>query len=74
MCLAVPMQLTTIDDDGVGIAELDGVRHEVDLSLVDAAAGDFVIVHAGFAIETLNREEADLRLAMFKELAQARDE
>ncbi len=70
MCLAVPMRIREIRDDGMGMGELDGAEHAVDLSLVaDPRAGDFVIVHAGYAIEKLDRKEADERLALFNELA-----
>lgn len=73
MCLAVPMLLTEVRDDTQGVAELDGARFDVDLSLLDApAAGDYVIVHAGFAIEKLDRDEADARLELFDELARSR--
>jgi hydrogenase expression/formation protein HypC len=72
MCLAIPMKIVEINDAGIGIADLDTTRHEVNLSLVDSpVVGDYVIVHAGFAIEKLDREEADERLALFEELAQA---
>lgn len=70
MCLAVPMLLKEIRDDAVGVGDLDGSRHEVDLSLLEnPQPGDFVIVHAGFAIEKLDEEEANERLALFEELA-----
>ena len=76
MCLAVPMQLVEVREDGTGVAELDGARHDVDLSLVEeAAVGEYVIIHTGFAIEKLDQQEADARLALFAELAAAyRDE
>jgi hydrogenase expression/formation protein HypC len=64
------MQVIELDAGGTGTVELDGARHAVDLSLIDdPQPGDYVIVHAGFAIERLDREEADLRLQMFEELA-----
>ena len=73
MCLAVPIKVTELRDDDTGVADLDGARHEVDLSLIDdPQVGDYVIVHAGFAIERLDREEADERLALFAELAATR--
>jgi hydrogenase expression/formation protein HypC len=72
MCLAVPMQIQEIRADGMGIGDLDGVQHDVDLSLVaDPRVGDYIIVHAGYAIEKLDRQEADERIALFKELAAA---
>jgi len=66
MCLAVPMKIVEIRDDGKGVAELEGSRQVVDLSLVsDVRVGVYVIVHAGFAIETLDQAEADATLALF---------
>jgi hydrogenase expression/formation protein HypC len=73
MCLAVPMVVVETRDDGWGVCDLDGIRREVNISLVDAVAGDYVIVHAGFAIEKLDRVEADARIAMFEELAAAEE-
>ena len=54
----------------MGIGELDGAEHDVDLSLVpDPRVGEYVIVHAGYAIEKLDQKEADERIALFRELA-----
>lgn len=70
MCLAVPMRIREILPNGIGLGDLDGAEHEVDLSLVaDPHVGDYVIVHAGYAIEILNETEADARIALFAELA-----
>jgi hydrogenase expression/formation protein HypC len=64
------MKILDVRPDGMGVGELDGVQHEVDLALLlDPRVGDFVIVHAGYAIEKLDRTEADARLALFRELA-----
>jgi hydrogenase expression/formation protein HypC len=64
------MQLVAVGDDERGEVELEGVRYPVDLALIEApAAGDYLIVHAGYAIERLDRAEADARLALFAELA-----
>jgi hydrogenase expression/formation protein HypC len=72
MCLAVPMKLISVRDDAHGTAELDGAHYEVALGLVErAAVGDYVIVHAGFAIERLDEAEAEARLALFAEWAEA---
>jgi len=70
MCLALPMKLVEILPDGKGMAELDGCRHAVNLSLVnDVRLGDYLIVHAGFAIEVLDQKEADATLSLFEEIA-----
>lgn len=73
MCLAVPMELIKINENNGGIARLDKATHEVDLSLIDVPkVGDFLIVHAGFAIERLDQEEARKTLSLFAELAESR--
>jgi hydrogenase expression/formation protein HypC len=70
MCLAVPMKLVELRADGMGVAELDGSHHEVDLSLVPGVTlGTYVIVHAGYAIEKMNQAEADAVLQLFDELS-----
>ncbi len=69
MCLAIPARieaLTTLDN---AIVNLDGVRKEISLALVDdAAVGDYVIVHVGYALQKLDQEEAERTLEMFAEL------
>lgn len=70
MCLAVPMKVVELTEESTGVAELEGVRCMVDFSLIeDPQLGDYVIVHAGFAIEKLDQEEADQRIEMFQDLA-----
>ena len=69
MCLAVPMRLVRKEGD-LGVAEVGGVQREIGLQLVDeVAVGDFVIVHAGFAIQKLDEEAAQETLALFEEMA-----
>lgn len=70
MCLAVPMRLVRIDSPELGVAELNGTHCPVGLALVDdPKVGDYLIIHAGFAIELLNVQEAEARLALFAEMA-----
>lgn len=71
MCLAVPMLIETVKPDGTAVVAMEGVSHTVNVSLVEEPApGDYVIIHAGFAIEKLNIQEAETRLALFAELAE----
>ncbi len=75
MCLAVPMKLVSRQGN-LGIAEVGGVRTEVQLDLVDAQPGEHLIVHAGYAIQILDEEEAEARLLLFDEVradAEAQD-
>ena len=59
MCLGIPMQIKSIDGMNI-VAETDGVRREASLMILDAEVqvGDYVIVHAGFAISKLDEEDA----------------
>ncbi len=68
MCLAVPMRIVEMSGSRA-VVELGGVRREASLDLLEGAAvGDYVIVHAGFAIEKLKPEEAQKTLDLFREL------
>ncbi len=68
MCLAVPMQVKSIEGE-VARCEIDGVQREASLMMVDRIeVGDFVLIHAGFAIEKLDAEQAEETLRFFREV------
>lgn len=68
MCLAVPMRLETVAGPRGAVA-VDGVRRDVRLDLVEGAKpGDWVLVHAGFAIQLLDEAAAAEALALLGEL------
>ncbi len=68
MCLGVPMQVMTIDGE-TALCEVDGVRREASLALIDRIEiGDFVLIHAGFAIEKVDATEAEETLRIFRRL------
>jgi hydrogenase expression/formation protein HypC len=68
MCLGVPVRL--VEKRGsTGIAEYKGVKREICLELLDEVqVGDWVILHAGFAIQKLDQQEAEKTLRLFEEL------
>jgi hydrogenase expression/formation protein HypC len=67
MCLAVPAEVMEIDGDEATV-DLAGIRKRVSLMLVDdVAVGDFVILHVGFALTKLDREEAHQTLALLRQ-------
>jgi hydrogenase expression/formation protein HypC len=71
MCLAVPMKLIELRD-ALGVAELDGVRREVSLMLQpDAKLGDYVLVHAGYVIGTVDEAEAQATIELLRQVADA---
>ncbi len=71
MCLAVPMKLIEISGDGhEGKVEMAGSSITVNLDLVpEVKSGDYVLIHAGMAIEILQEEEAQITLDMYREYA-----
>jgi len=69
MCLAIPSKIVKIEHN-VATIDVDGVRREASLLLVDSPAiGDYVIVHAGFAIHKINEEDALESLKLIREAA-----
>jgi hydrogenase expression/formation protein HypC len=72
MCLAVPGQVLSIEDDQLRTATVSfgGVTKSVSLALVpEAGVGDYVIVHVGFAISRLDEEAARRTLETYADLA-----
>ena len=68
MCLAVPMKIVEIDGRHATL-EVDGVTTRANVSMIeDPKPGEYVIVHAGFAIERLDVAEAEERIRLFSEL------
>jgi len=69
MCLAVPMKVMRIDGSEA-IVELGGVRKDINLGLLDnVKVGEYVIVHAGFAIQKVDGKEAEETIEILKEMA-----
>jgi hydrogenase expression/formation protein HypC len=76
MCLAIPGQITEItgDDPVVRMARVDfgGVVKEISLAYTpEATAGDYVLVHAGFALNTVDEEEAHRTLDLIRQMDEA---
>ena len=69
MCVGVPMRIISIDGTDA-VAEIDGVKREASLMLMadELLVGDYVIVHAGFAISKLDEDEARETLEMMREV------
>jgi hydrogenase expression/formation protein HypC len=66
MCLAIPVQVVELLGDSAALVDLDGIRKEISLALVDGVAvGDYVIMHVGYALARLDPVEAERTLALF---------
>jgi len=69
MCVALPMKLTSLEGHE-GIAEQEGLKVKINTMLLpEAEIGDYVIVHAGFAIQLVDEEDAQRSIELFRELA-----
>lgn len=67
MCVALPGLVCAIDGD-TALVDFNGNKVKVNLGLVDARVGDYVLVHAGMAIEVMKKDSAQELLEIFKEL------
>ena len=74
MCLGVPMKILSIDGETV-LAEIDGVQKEASIMLLaeEVNVGDYIIVHAGFAISRLDEEYAQETLRLMREVFSPED-
>jgi len=68
MCLAIPMRVIEVEGEEA-LVEIGGVKKKVIINLVkDVKIGDYLIVHAGFAIQKLDEKEALETLKLLKEM------
>jgi hydrogenase expression/formation protein HypC len=68
MCLAIPAKIVKIQGD---LAEVDfggAVFREVNVALVEAKVDEYVLVHAGYAIQVIDRKEAEETLRLWNEI------
>jgi hydrogenase expression/formation protein HypC len=74
MCLAVPSEIVSINDL-VATIDVSGARRDISLMLLpeEVQVGDFVIVHAGFAIQKIDREAGQEALRLIKELVESEE-
>jgi hydrogenase expression/formation protein HypC len=69
MCLGVPAQIVELGEPGLAKAEVSGVRRQISTMLVpEAGPGDWVLVHVGFALHTIDEDEAARTLALLEEV------
>lgn len=68
MCVAVPVEVIEIIENE-GIVSCGGIRKKINLELIeDIKLGDYVLIHAGCAMEKIDKEEAQKTLELFKQL------
>lgn len=70
MCLSIPSQIISIDENNYAIVDTLGVRRGVSLDLVadSVEVGDYVLIHVGFAMQKINTEQAKESLKIYKQI------
>ncbi|MBR7158149.1 MAG: HypC/HybG/HupF family hydrogenase formation chaperone [Alphaproteobacteria bacterium] len=69
MCLAVPAKIVSLGNDDKALVDLGGVQKEISVKLLDnVTEGDYVLVHAGFALSKMDETEAEETLELFVDL------
>lgn len=68
MCLAIPVKITELLDDGMARVSMEGVSKVISVALVDdVGVGDYVVLHVGYALSKIRPEEAEKTLALLRE-------
>jgi hydrogenase expression/formation protein HypC len=70
MCLAIPGKVASVERDKAKVDFGEGVLREVNVTLVNVSIGDYVLVHAGYAIEVLDEKDALETLNLWNEILQ----
>lgn len=71
MCLAIPALVVNIEGDKAQVDFGQGVLKDVNISLVDVKIGGYVLVHAGYAIQTVDKKEALETINLWNEILSA---
>ena len=74
MCIAIPAEILEIRDDNIALVDFGSLKQEIREDLVDVSVGDFVLVHVGFAIQKVNRDEALETRELFRQCYAAMEE
>lgn len=68
MCLAIPALVVSVRENSARVDFGEGVTREVDVTLVDVKVGDYVLVHAGYAIQVLDETEAQETIKLWNQV------
>lgn len=68
MCLAIPAKVIEVQGNVAKVDFGEGVLREVNVMLVDAKIGEYVLVHAGYAIQVIDRKAAEETLQLWNEI------
>lgn len=74
MCLAIPAKITQLEEGGLATVDILGVTRSISVDLTpQAAVGDYVLVHAGFAIEVVDEQYAQETIDLIRQFPDLAD-
>ena len=75
MCLSIPSKVVEIDENNMATVDTMGVRRQVTLDLIDekVEVGEYVLIHVGYAMGKISKEEALESLKIYEEIVQMMD-
>ncbi|MBN1839973.1 MAG: HypC/HybG/HupF family hydrogenase formation chaperone [Campylobacterales bacterium] len=73
MCLSIPSKVVEIDENNYATVDTMGVKRQVTLDLISEPVnvGDYVLIHVGFAMNKISKEEAESSIEAYNEIAEA---
>ncbi len=72
MCLGIPLRIESIEENNEAVGEMNGVKQRIRIDLIpNVKCGDYVMVHAGFALERIEENVVNETLDIFLEVAKA---
>ena len=76
MCLSIPSKVIKISDDNIATTDTMGIQREVSLDLMadEIEVGDYILIHVGFAMNKIDKEEALASLEVYQEMVEAMEE
>jgi len=76
MCLSIPSKIVKIDEDNIATVDTMGISREVSLDLMadDVTIGDYILIHVGFAMNKIDKDEALQSLSVYQEMLEAMQE
>ncbi len=74
MCIAIPAEIIEIRENNIALVDFGELQQDIRIDLVDVVPGEFVLVHVGFAIQKLNRDEALETRELFRQCYAAMEE
>jgi len=74
VCIAIPAEVIEIKEGNIGVVDFGDLKQEIRLDLVDVEVGEFVLIHVGFAIQKMSREEGLETRNLFREVYSAMEQ